>query len=80
MATTRKKTKRVSGTKRKRSPLQKAYSDLTKVKGKSCNGKATKTQVRDAARKYIKRAVAAGQTRKEATRKANRITSKKCAK
>lgn len=82
MATKKKSTRKtkVAGTKKRRSPLQTAYSNLTKTKGKNCDGKATAAQVKAAAKTYIDRAEKAGQTRKEATAKANRVTRRKCAK
>ena len=78
---TRKKKKAISGTKKRRqSPLQSAYNGLKKVKTRNCNGKATISDVRAKAKVYITRAIKAGQTRKEATKKANAITNRKCAK
>lgn len=79
MATT-KKTKSIAGTKRKQSPLQKALNTLKKTKSRNCDGKATTAQVRKAADTYIARAMKKGQTKAEATRKANAITTRKCAK
>lgn len=72
--------KALSGTKKRRqSPLQKALNNLKKIKTKNCNGKATVKDVRAKAKIYIDRAVKKGQTRAEATKKANAITNRKCA-
>ncbi|MEM6397777.1 MAG: hypothetical protein AAF741_15620 [Bacteroidota bacterium] len=65
-------------TKTRRSPLQKAYSDLRKAKGQFCKGKKSKTDVKAVAKKYVDRAVKAGQTRTEAQKKANRVLSGGC--
>jgi hypothetical protein len=75
------KSKAISGTKKRRqTPLQSAYNGLKKVKTKNCNGKATVKDVRAKAKVYVDRAVKGGQTRAEATKKANAITNRKCAK
>lgn len=78
MATKRKKA--VSGTKKKISPLMRKYNAIKKAKSRNCNGKATVAQVKKAANTYITAAVKKGQTRAEATKKANAITKRKCAK
>lgn len=74
------KKRAVSGTKRKMSPLMRKYNAIKKVKSKNCNGKATAADVKRIAKIYIDAAVKKGQTRKEATRKANKITNKGCKK
>lgn len=75
------KSKAISGTKKRRqTPLQRAYNVLKKEKTKNCNGKASTKDVRAKAKTYIDRAIKAGQTRAEATKKANAITNRKCAK
>jgi len=76
----KKKKKAVSGTKRKISPLMRKYNALKKKKSQNCNGKATAADVRKVAKIYIEAAIKKGQTRKEATKKANAITNRKCAK
>lgn len=72
--------KAIAGTKKKVSPLMRKYNAVKKMKSKNCDGKATIAQVRKAADAYVKAAVNKGQTRAEATKKANAITNRKCAK
>lgn len=64
--------------KKRRSPAQTAYSGLLKKKSKLCGGKATKTEVKAAAAKYVASAVKAGKSKTEATATANRILQKGC--
>lgn len=54
------------------------YRALQKAKRKYCEGKATKKAVTSAASAYISAAVAKGQTKSEATAKANRVTKGGC--
>ncbi len=58
--------------------LQRAYSTLRKRKSSYCAGKVNKTAVKQAAANYIKSAVAKGQTKTEATKKANRVLNGGC--
>jgi hypothetical protein len=74
------KSKAISGTKRKISPLMRKYNAIKKMKSKNCDGKATVAQVKKAANTYITAAVKKGQKRSEATKKANAITNRRCAK
>ena len=66
--------------KKRRSSLQTAYSNLRKVKGKVCAGKSPQSALVKAKSSYIKKAVAKGQTRSEATKKANRVANSGCSK
>lgn len=61
-----------------RSKLQRAYSNLRKRKAAYCAGKVNKTAVKQAASNYIKAAVAKGQTKADATKKANRVLNSGC--
>lgn len=63
---------------RRRSSLQVAYTNLVKTKAGVCNGKKTKTQARAAAKRYVAQAVKQGQTKTEATRKANKVLNRGC--
>lgn len=54
------------------------YRALQRAKRKYCEGKATKTSVTNAAKAYISAAVAKGQTKAEATKKANRVANGGC--
>ncbi len=58
--------------------LQRKFWALQKTKTKYCKGKTTKSAVAKAAAAYIKAAVAKGQTRTEATKKANRVRRGGC--
>jgi hypothetical protein len=59
-------------------PTLKKYQTLQRKKKAHCAGKATKTEVRAAATAYVKAAVSKGQTKTEATKKANKILNGKC--
>ena len=63
---------------KKISPLMRKYNRVKKVKSRNCAGKASAADVKKAAKSYIDAAVKKGQTRKEATRKANAITTRAC--
>ena len=63
---------------KRRSALQSAYAGLTKTKSAFCKGKKTKSDVKKAKAKYISAAVKKGQTRAEATKKANRVMDRGC--
>jgi len=67
-----------TGTRRRRSPLQAAFSALQKAKAAYCNGKLTQVGVKAKAKAYVAKAVAAGQTTTEATAKASRVLKKGC--
>lgn len=54
------------------------YQALQRKKKSYCAGKATKTDVAKAAKTYIDAAVAKGQTKTEATQKANRVLKSGC--
>lgn len=69
-----------SKSKKRRSPLQVAYSNLSKVKALQCAGRAKATDVNKAKKTYVERAVKAGQSKTEATAKANRVLRKACPK
>lgn len=73
----KKKTTSAVGKKRT-SPLLSKYRALQRAKKSLCAGKATKTKVKSAATAYVKSAVAAGQTKVEATRKADRVLKQGC--
>lgn len=60
------------------SPLQKAFNALRKAKRSACAGKGTAAGVKKAAGVYIKKAVAKGQTKTEAQKKANRVINGSC--
>lgn len=62
----------------KQSPLLRSYRALQKEKRKYCEGKSTKADVDKKAKSYIDRAVKSGQTKTEATKKANRVKSGGC--
>lgn len=66
--------------KKKISPLMRKYNAIKKIKAKNCDNKATAAQVKKVAKTYIDAAIKKGQTRKEATRKANAITTRACTK
>lgn len=70
--------KKKSGAKKRRSPLQTAYTSLIRKKARQCAGKASASDVAKAAKTYIARAVKAGQSKSEATRKANKVKNKGC--
>lgn len=63
---------------KRRSRLQRAYNSMQKEKGKYCQGKSTKTKVKKKAKKYKKLARKAGQTKKEAARKARNVLGRGC--
>jgi hypothetical protein len=63
---------------KKISPLMRKYNAIKKTKSKNCAGKATAADVKKKAKAYIDAAVNKGQTRTEATRKANAITNRSC--
>lgn len=73
----KKKTTSAVGKKRT-SPLLSKYRALQRAKKSLCEGKATKTKVKSASTAYVKAAVAAGQTKTEATRKADRVLKQGC--
>jgi hypothetical protein len=75
-----KKRKTISGTKKKKriAPLMRKYNAIKKKKSQNCDGKATAADVKRVAKIYIDAAIKKGQTRAEATRKANKITNKGC--
>lgn len=60
------------------SALQRAYNSLRKRKSAYCKGKVNKQMVKLAANTYIKKAMAKGQTKSEATKKANAILNAGC--
>ena len=65
-------------TKKRQSALQVAYSGLVKAKSSYCQGKVTKTAVKSKAAKYVAAAVAKGQTKAEAQKKATRVLTGGC--
>jgi len=64
--------------KRKVSPLLASYRRLQKAKSAYCLGKKTKTEVEKAAKEYISKATAGGQTATEAKKKADRVRNSGC--
>jgi hypothetical protein len=69
MATTSKKTMPA---------LMRKYQALQRKKKSFCAGRATKADVKRAASAYVTAAVAKGQTKTEATKKANRVMNSGC--
>ena len=65
-------------TKKKLSPLQRAYNRMRSSKAKLCQGKSTKAIVKQNAAAYVRAAIKAGQTKAEATKKANRVVNGGC--
>ena len=59
-------------------PTLKKYQALQRKKASFCKGRATKADVKRAAATYIAAAVAKGQTKTEAQKKANKILTKGC--
>lgn len=64
--------------KKKISPLMRKYNALRRKKKAYCSGKATKADVNKAATAYINAAVKKGQSKVEATKKANRVRNSGC--
>lgn len=60
------------------SPLQRAYNALKRKKSEYCKGKATKSDVDSVAKTYVAKAVAKGQTKVEAEKKANAVKKSGC--
>lgn len=54
------------------------YQKLQKAKSKHCDGKITKADLNKVKKEYIDHAVSKGQSKKEATSKANRVVNGKC--
>lgn len=67
-----------TGAKRRRSPLQVAYTNLVKAKARYCKGSVAKAAVKAQASNYIKAATKAGQTTTEAKKKADKVLSRGC--
>ncbi len=65
-------------TTKRTSPLLNSYRKLQSTKKRYCQGKVTAAAVDKAAKVYITRAEKAGQTKAEATRKANRVKKGGC--
>lgn len=63
---------------KKLSPLMRKYNTLRKRKSSFCEGRVNKKSVKDAAKSYIDAAVKNGQSKTEATKKANRILNAGC--
>lgn len=64
--------------KRKVSPLLASYRRLQKAKSAYCAGRKTKSDVEKAAKDYISKATASGQTATEAKRKSDRVRNGGC--
>lgn len=67
-----------TGAKRRRSPLQVAYTNLVKAKARYCKGTVAKSAVKAQASNYIKAATNAGQTAAEAKKKADKVLGRGC--
>lgn len=65
-------------TKKRASGVLSAFRTLQKRKKSFCAGRSTKASVQKAASAYIKKAFAKGQTKAEATKKANRVKNSGC--
>lgn len=59
-------------------PTLRKYQALQRKKASFCKGRATKADVKRAASAYVTAAVAKGQTKAEAQKKANKILTKGC--